>query len=258
MSRDASPLTKQVQVRRNLTIIASLLLLAAVVASGLFSSAHGGLPDPSRDVSGQTLDMVMAAEPFDPEVVLPGRVDAALHRTYDAVRRAVAAVDDRRRPAARRAFRAVRLNVERSHKAVLNQVAAPQDPEAEDATTAGPDSALAGLNVEQASIVVLAGLFDRVIAPGVNQAISRGLAAAQVQRATLLDWVVGMDPEVEGAAYADALADTVPAYEDEVAVIQEALRDDILTPVARQALTAALERSAAAAVAVAAAYGGAD
>jgi hypothetical protein len=138
MSRDASPLTKQVQVRRNLTIIASLLLLAAVVASGLFSSAHGGLPDPSRDVSGQTLDMVMAAEPFDPEVVLPGRVDAALHRTYDAVRRAVAAVDDRRRPAARRAFRAVRLNVERSHKAVLNQVAAPQDPEAEGATRPDP------------------------------------------------------------------------------------------------------------------------
>jgi hypothetical protein len=33
-----------------------------------------------------------AADPVDPEVVLPARVDAALHRTVDAVDRATAAI----------------------------------------------------------------------------------------------------------------------------------------------------------------------
>jgi hypothetical protein len=54
----------------------------------------------------QTAQLLPAAEPFDPEVVLPARVDAALHRTFAAVERSVAAVDDRRRADARRALRA--------------------------------------------------------------------------------------------------------------------------------------------------------
>jgi hypothetical protein len=39
-----------------------------------------------------------AGDPFDPKVVLPARVDAALRRTVDAVRRSTAAIDggDRR------------------------------------------------------------------------------------------------------------------------------------------------------------------
>ena len=57
---------------------------------------------------------------------------------------------------------------------------------------------------------------------------------------------------------ADALADTVPNYTDEVASLQEALQDDELDPAARTALTAALSRSQAAEAAMIAAYGGGE
>src|SRR4051812_45840518 len=110
----------------------------------------------------QSAQLAPVAEPFDPEVVLPPRVDAALHRTFAAVERSAAAVDDRRRANARRALRAAAIGFGRSHKAVLHQVQAVVDPEAEAESTAGPDSALAALNVEQASVAVLAGLFDRI------------------------------------------------------------------------------------------------
>ena len=176
-------------------------------------------------------------------MILPGRVDASLHRTLAAVKRAEAAVDDRRWSAARRSLAAAKAGFDRSHRAVVRQVLAVVDPEAEEESTAGPDSALAGLNVEQVSVAVLAGLFDGVRAKAVVRGIRAALTRAQRVRAELVRVIVGLDPEEAGAAYADALADTVPAYTDEVATVREALGDDRLTSVARQALRAALSRS---------------
>jgi hypothetical protein len=203
-------------------------------------------------------DITPAAEPFDPEVILPLRVDAALHRTLDAVERAVAAVDDQQSRAARSALRAATQGFARSHKAVLRQVQAVVDPEAEEESTAGPDSALAALNVEQVSVASLAGLFDRVTASGVVMRIRGALVRAQAVRDELLQVIIALDPEGAGAAYADALADTVPTYTDEVAAINEALQDDRLTPVAQQALTDALARSQATEAAMIAAFGGGE
>src|SRR4051794_14153575 len=198
------------------------------------------------------------AEPFDPEVALPARVDAALHRTFAAVERGVAAVDDRQRAHAGRALHAAAIGFTRANEAVLHQVLAVTDPNAEEESPAGPDSALAGLNVAQASIGELAGLFDGVRGAPVVRSIRTTLRAAQVKRAELVSVLVGLDPEGAGADYADALADTLPAYTDEVASIQEALVDDRLTGTARSALQAALIRSQAAQAAMTTAYGWGD
>lgn len=201
--------------------------------------------------------IVTVAEPFDPEVVLPSRVDASLHRTYDALERAVAAVDDRRRTPALKALRATTAGFSRSARAVLRQVSAVPPPEEEGGeSTAGPDSALAALNVDQVGITSLAGLFDGVRNPALNRAIVQALVRAQNRRSAVLTAVVGLDPEGPGADYADAMTDTVPAYADEVANLTEALADDRLTPRARTALRAALQRSKAAEARVTAAYGG--
>jgi hypothetical protein len=224
-------------------------LVAVLVAVLIATSGQG-------TVSGSTARMVPVAEPFDPEVVLPARVDAALHRTFAAVQRAVGAIDDRRSAGARRSLRAANLGFNRSQSAVLHQVQAVPDPEGE--STAGPDSALAALNVAQASIGELSGLFDRVRARRVNVAIAVVLGTAEERRAALLAVLAGLDPEVAGAPYADALADTVPAYTDEVAAIQEALGDDRLTGAARRALTAALARSQAAEALMTITYGGGE
>jgi hypothetical protein len=199
-----------------------------------------------------------AADPFDPEVVLPARVDAALHRTVEAVDRSTAAVDDRRRRAARHALRAARQDFARSHLAVLRQVQAPAPPDSEEESTAGPDSALAGLNVDQYSIARLTGLFDRLKRAGLINRITRALRKAQTGRAELIGVLIGLDPEEAGAPYADALADTVPYYADEVAAITEALADDHLVPAARRALRTGLTRSKKAAAQMTAAFGGGE
>ena len=105
---------------------------------------------------------------------------------------------------------------------------------------------------------MLAGLFDGIRGKAVVRGIRAALTRAQKVRAELVRVIVGLDPEEAGAAYADALADTVPAYTDEVATVSEALRDDRLTSVARQALRAALGRSRAAEAAMVAAFGGGE
>ena len=112
------------------------------------------------------------------------------------------------------------MGFQRSHNAVLRQVQAVPDPESEEESTAGPDSALAGLNVTQTSIGMLAGLFDRLGARGVVKRIRVALTVAQKRRVVLLNTITGLDPEGAGADYADSLADTVPMYTDEVAGIQ--------------------------------------
>ena len=239
-------------VRRALAVaLAACLIGALALAVGTDRQLVPGAGQPTQD-------LILVADPFDPEVVLPGRVDAALHRTLAAVNRSVAAVDDRRRGAARRSLRAAAEGFDRSHRAVLHQVQAVVDPEAEEESTAGPDSALAALNVEQVSVAALAGLFDRVHGKAVIRRIRAALAKAQQVRAQLIRAIAGLDPEEAGADYADALADTVPAYTDEVAVVSEALRDDRLTSVARQALRAALVQSRAAEAAMIAAFGGGE
>jgi len=203
-------------------------------------------------------DLILVADPFDPEVILPGRVDAALHRTLDSVDRSVAAVDDRRWPTARRSLAAARTNFDRAHRSVVRQVRLVVDPEAEDESTAGPDSALAGLNVEQVSVAVLVGLFDGVRRKVVVQRIRSVLATAQRNRMALISTIVGLDPEEAGAAYADSLADTVPQYADEVATIREALVDDRLSRRARVGVRAALARSIRANTAMTRAFGGGE
>lgn len=253
MSTDKSPHPVTAVLVVMPRLVTSLVVVAMTATIALAGSPVG--QDVGTDHSTR---FALVADPFDPEVVLPVRVDAALHRTFSAVERAVAAVDDRQRVRARRALRAATVGFRRAEKAVLHQVLAVSDPEAEEESTAGPDSALAALNVAQMSVGQVQGLFDGVRGRTLVRAIGRALHAAQVKRAELLGVLVGLDPEGAGAAYADALADTAPAYTDEVASIQEALADDRLTAIGRRLLRAALARSQAAEAAITAAYGGGE
>src|SRR3954454_13021241 len=124
--------------------LALALTAAAALAAQQAAGPQAGTP--------RSTPLTLAADPFDPEVVLPIRVDAALHRTFSAVERAVAAVDDRDHRHAKSALRAATVGSKRAEKAVLHQVLAVSDSEAEEESTAGPDSALAALNVGQMSV----------------------------------------------------------------------------------------------------------
>jgi hypothetical protein len=231
-----------------MSIAADVARPSRSLVSGILRRTVAGLVVGCLAVTGALGSAPMAtvlmpvADPFDPEVVLPPRVDEALHRTFDAVERSVAAVDDRHKRDARRALRAAKVGFDRSHRAVMHQVTAVVDPETEEESTAGPDSAQAALNVAQASVGMLSSLFDRLHRRGLVRRIEMALTRAQNHRKQLLTTIKGMNEEA-GAAYVDLLADTAPQYTDEVAGIQEAIADDRLTRASRRALKKALVRS---------------
>jgi hypothetical protein len=198
---------------------------------------------------------VLVAE--DDEVVLPTRVGSAIERASNAMERAEAAIGDHDRVAASAAFYAVVANVSRARRAALVQISTPPaDPEAE--VTTGPDSVAAVLTLDQAIITRSAGLLDQVVRPRLIARVDAALRASDANRLLILNAVIALDPETDGAAYADSMADTLDGYTDETANLSEALAADRLAPAARTALTSALSRSKSTADKVTAAFGGGE
>ena len=225
---------------------------------GLVTAASAGqLNSGSEPIS----DHVVTVAEADDEVILPSRVASAVARTQNALARSTAGVEERRIKAATRSLGALQSDVRRAYSAAKLQMnaAAAVDPEEEaEGTTAGPDSVVAVLTLDQATITGLAGLFDYVKDPGATASITKSLNAALTRRDQLLNTVIAMDPEGAGADYADGMADTVDGYTDETANLAEALKVDRLTPASTTALTNALARSQATAAKVAAAFGGGE
>jgi hypothetical protein len=240
------------QLYRRLPLAVGLAVGIAVVSFAPAQSAS------ARETARDRVALSAFWPPADDDVVLPTRVAAAIARTQDAIDNATRRIDDHRYAASRRSLSAALTNLNRTHRGGMTQInATPIDPEAE--TTPGPDSAVAVLNLEQAAITNLAGLFDGITGhPLVTAGIDRALATADSNRNLMLDAVIALDPEEAGAAYSDGLADTVDGYTDEVANLTEALQDDQLSANGRTALSNALSRSRATEVKVTTAFGGED
>jgi len=223
--------------------------LALTVGTGLVAGALlvATMTSPGPVAAGpETSDTIVnVVDPIDPEVILPSRVDAALRRALAAMERASASVDDRQPRAAIAALTAARLNVTRAQLAGTRQVQAVPPPDTEEESTAGPDSVLAILNVDQVVITQLAGLFDRQSGVQLSAALKSTLNLALARRAEMLTLVLGLNEE-KGAPYLDVLIDTVPNYADEVANITEAIADDHLSAANKKTLQAALTKSKAA------------
>jgi hypothetical protein len=225
-----------------------VVMLGLVVAAVAYGQASAG--------SGATRAPMTASLVLDDDIILPSRVNAALGRTLSALDRSEAKVDDQQYGSAASSLEAIDANLVRVHRAARAQMKAPVDPEAE--TTAGPDSVLTVLALDQEAITRLAGLYDTVTDPVVLNRFAEALNTALTKRNQLLDKVIKLNPEGAGAPYADGMADSVDGYADEVANLTEALAVDHLATSARAALTNVLSRSEAAAAKVTAAFGGGE
>jgi hypothetical protein len=232
----------------------SIVVLGLFAAAAVLSQAAGGTASARAQ---ETQPIAVASQAEDEAVILPTRVSAAIGRSLAALDRAEARVDDQQYSLAAASLVAVGADLGRADRAGLTQLrAVPVDPEAE--STSGPDSVTAVLTLDQSAITRLAGLYDTVTDPVVLNRIGSSLNAALAKRNRMLNAVIALDPEGAGVAYADAMADTLDGYTDEVANLTEALKVDRLTTSARSALTNALSRSQAAAAKVNAAFGGGE
>jgi hypothetical protein len=192
----------------------------------------------------------------DEVVVLPTRVAAAIRRTQRALGNAEEHIDEAEYDKAIVSLRAVRTYLTAADRAAHRQMTAvPADAEAE--TTAGPDSVVAVLSLDQEVVVGAAGLLNGRSGTVVG-AIGSTLTLAQTTRDKLLDAVIALPPEGDGAVYADGMADTLDGYTDEVANLSEALQDDKLSSGGKSTLTAALARSQATLTKINNAFGGGE
>ena len=224
-----------------------LLALVSIVALLAFAGSATARPLPIENQAQA------AAE--DEVVILPTRVAAAIRRTERALGNAEEHIDEAEYTKAVISLRAVRKYLAAADKAARRQMSAvPTDPEAE--STAGPDSVVAVLTLDQEVVVGVAGLLNGQTGTLVG-AVGSTLAVAQTTRDKLLDAVIGLDPE-GGAAYADGMADTLDGYTDEVANLSEALQDDKLSSGGKSTLTAALARSQATLTKITNAFGGGE
>jgi hypothetical protein len=228
-----------------LRVAVPLLLVLAAAAPGS-ATAHASAP----------VATAAQAAADDDEVVLPGRLAGALRRTQRSLDNAEDHVDEGEYRQAVSSLRAVRRNMYRADKSARHQMTAvPADPEAE--TTPGPDSVVAVLAMDGTVVQSVSGLFDsnsKGLVDGLTHALYRTMNA----RDRLLDAVIALDPEGDGAAYADGMADTVDGYADEVATLTEALSDDQLSTGGRRVLKQALKQSQATQAKVAATWGGGE
>jgi hypothetical protein len=226
-------------------IVLALVSLTALLA---FAGSATARPLP--------IDTPARASAEDDEVILPSRVATAIRRTENALAKAEEHIDEAEYAKAIVSLRAVRTYVTAADKAARRQMSAvPADPEAE--TTSGPDSVVAVLTLDQEVVVGVADLMNGQTGTLVG-AIGTTLSQAQTTRDKLLDAVIALDPEGDGAAYADAMADTLDGYTDEVANISEAIQDDKLSAGGKSTLKTALGRSEATLTKITNAFGGGE
>ena len=229
--------------------------IVLTLLSVVFVLAVAGTANAAPLPIGYTAKVAQAA-PEDDAVVLPSRIAGAIRRTENALAKAEEHIDEAEYSKAIVSLRAVRKYLVVADKSARRQMSAvPTDPEAE--TTTGPDSVIAVLSLDQEVVVGLAGLLNGQTGTLVG-AIGTTIAAAQTTRDKLLDTVIALDPEGDGAPYADGMADTLDGYADEVDNVTEALALDVLSAGGKGILNAALARSKATEAKIQAAFGGGE
>ena len=260
---------------------AVLVPVGAVLALAAASTAAA---QPTDAVTTATASVRAVAQAEDEEVVLPSRVANAIKRTQTALDNTAEHIDEGEYTQVTVSLRALRRNMYRAHTAATEAMNAvpvdpdaqpeepadptepadpadpaepPEAPDAPEGVTTGPDSVVAVLTLDQTIITSLAGVFDGN-SQSIVDAMSRALFQTMNARDKLLTSVIALPAEGAGADYADVMADTATGYDDEVANLTEALKNDKPSAGGTKVLTAALAKSKATQAMFTTAFGGGE
>jgi hypothetical protein len=216
----------------------------------------------SASVAGLGLAVALVVLPgTDPATAIESTaapdVKTEVTKATSAVARAVQRVQAHDYGAARKALGTAALHTRRANVQAASLIGAPPtDPESDDPP--GPPAVLAALKLDGRVGTQLVPLFDGTDRSRLLASLRTTIRVAQVRRSVVLDQVLALPAEGDGADYADGLTDTLPSYTREVATFADALDAFDLTPEARSTLTAALGRARVAAQRMTSAYGGGE
>jgi hypothetical protein len=144
-----------------------------------------------------------------------------------------------------------------AHRAAVNKIGKPPtDPESDELP--GPPAVLAMVNLELRIGTRLPAIFRGMRRAKVVSSLTYTLWITHRRRDQMLDKVIALDPEGQGAEYVDGMADTLPVFTREVKTLNTALDTYALTSSARAGLAAALNRAKATRAKVNEAFGGGE
>jgi hypothetical protein len=232
---------------------------AAVAAVGLATTVALGIGVMPADATlapvKSTSTVVRAAPPARGAV--PESVTTPVARAHTSLARAIVQIRAHHPARAATWLDRLRHQVIAANVAAKNQIGRPPiDPESDDAP--GPPAVMSALRLDHQVTTSVVGLFDGRKNATVMLAQRRVLYATLVRRDTLLDAVIALPAEGEGADYADGLADTLGWYTAEVNSLRTGLATFRLSAAGRLGLSNSLTRVTATKAKVDLAFGGGE
>jgi hypothetical protein len=178
-----------------------------------------------------------------------GSVSAPLRRARNTLAAAEVQIVRRRYGLALDALRELRVDLIQAHAAGMAQLAI--RPADDDEDPPGPPAVFAIFGIEHRVTVRLAGWFDGAQTEEVLSEIRRTLRITHARRDAMLHAIIRREDD-----FGDGMADELPTYDTEVAVIRRALDEDELFGSARFGLESALARVQATQAKATRAFGG--
>ncbi len=201
--------------------------------------------------------VVLALMTVTGEATAATDVKTEVTRADNAIDRAARQVRAHQYGKARKSFARADSHVRGANRQAAALIGAPPtDPESDDPP--GPPAVLAALRLDHRVTMRVAPLYDGIARPKLVTSMSTTIRLALNRRTAVLDRVLALPAEGDGADYADSLADTLPSYTREVTTLEQALDTLQLTTEARDALTAALKRAREAEARMQSAFGGGE
>ncbi len=192
-----------------------------------------------------------------PVGVVPGSVSVPIARANAALERAEVRFAQHRFGLGLDALEALRRAGGEAHQAAVAQIGRPPaDPESDEPP--GPPAVLAVLGLEHRIGTRIPAIFNGMRRKPVVDSLQYTLWITHTRRDRMLDVVIALDQEGAGADYADGMADTLPAFDNEVVTLLSGLETYVLTASGRAGLTNALERATATRNRVNDAFGGGE
>jgi hypothetical protein len=211
----------------------------------------------TTSVAGLGIALALAVLPATGPATAGDGVKTQVARADSSVTKAVRLIQAQHYRAARKALDTADRHIRKANVQAAALIGKPPtDPEGDDPP--GPPAVSAALKLDNRLSIRVSALLDGVSRPRLVGALTSTVRVAQKRRVDVLDGVLALPAEGNGADYADGLADTLPIYAREVSALSEALDTFELTADARSALTRALERARTAEARMNAAFGGGE
>lgn len=175
------------------------------------------------------------------DVAIPSAVTTPISNARTALSAVETSLGGRQYAQALASLTALRRDLAKAHQAGMAVIGAPSsDPEEDESP--GPGAVVAVLDLDHRVAMRLLPHFDALTRNDVVSGLQRTLSATFTKRTTILNAIVKLPEEEEGADYADGMSDTLGLYGREVGAYTSALEKFRLTPLERSALSDDLTR----------------